>query len=142
MGKGNQSRRSKSVPPPEAPRSSGAIASESSGRRRGKIRQVWGEVKDGVTKKMFKRSKDSPSVLPNADLEGSSSTPNIEDAPSASGVEQDADPRSALGDAHDAADQMNTLSGPARTVASAGQNASSTLSILQTLSRTHISNPS
>ncbi|KAG1736445.1 uncharacterized protein EDB91DRAFT_1083406 [Suillus paluster] len=54
MGKGNQSRRSKPFPPPEAPGSSGAIANESlPGQHHGKICQVWGEVKDGVTKKIF-----------------------------------------------------------------------------------------
>ena len=62
-------------------------------------------------------------------------------APSAGGVEKDADPQSAgtaIQDARDTADRMNTLSGPARTVVSTGQNAPAALDTADNIVATYL----
>ncbi|KAG1845902.1 hypothetical protein DFJ58DRAFT_504138 [Suillus subalutaceus] len=115
MSEHNQSRNSNQNPPPETRTSSEATGGESSGtkgRRRGKIRRFLGKVKN-ATQKISHSPKDSRGrdpVLPNVDREGASSTANIEVRDAPSGVEQGADPQSALQDAKEAVKLMKPLS--------------------------------
>ncbi|KAG2097995.1 uncharacterized protein F5147DRAFT_816272 [Suillus discolor] len=81
------------------------------------------------------------SVLPNNDRAGSS-IPNIKVQDASAGVKQGADLQSvdkALRDASHAADQMNPLCGPARSVAlSTGKNASAALDDIDSIEATYL----
>ncbi|KIK35711.1 hypothetical protein CY34DRAFT_16857 [Suillus luteus UH-Slu-Lm8-n1] len=108
--------------------SSEAPTRGSSHRPRSKVGQILGKVKgsleDGVNK-LRTRSKDSRNRSPVPPHEHASSTPNIKAAPS--DVEVEADLQSVIRDTQQAAKRMHPLSGPAITVACAGQDAQTDL---------------
>ncbi|KAG2353382.1 hypothetical protein BDR07DRAFT_1383215 [Suillus spraguei] len=93
-------------------------ASGSSHRPRGKVGRFLQKVREGAKKLKISRSKDSINRNPVPPNEGASSIPNLE-APS--GVE--ADTKSALQEAQEAASGMHPLSGPTIAVDSEAQGA-------------------
>ncbi|KAG2122145.1 uncharacterized protein EDB93DRAFT_1259302 [Suillus bovinus] len=119
--------------------SSQAAAPGSSHRPRSKIGQFLKKLKEDA-KRFRRRSKDSRSqVSPAPPSSERLSTPNTDAAPS--DVEIEADTESALRGAQEVANRMHPLSGPAITAASVVEG-DQRISMLLTISRTHISNPS
>ncbi|KAG1851344.1 hypothetical protein DFJ58DRAFT_427154 [Suillus subalutaceus] len=117
MSKGKSSRGSTQ----QTHNSNETTAGEGPHRTRGKVNRFLGKVKDGVNKLRPSRSKDSRSrspVPPNVNQEGVSTT-----SAAPSGVEVEADTRSALQVTQEAVEVMHSLSGHATTVISLVQGA-------------------
>ncbi|KIK39900.1 hypothetical protein CY34DRAFT_807748 [Suillus luteus UH-Slu-Lm8-n1] len=128
MSEHNQSRNLRQDSPPKNRAFSEATAGGSSGRRRGKIHQFLGMVKNAtknISHSNVSRSCDP--VLQNIDFEGASSISNIKVQHTLSGVEQDVDPQSALQNAKEAVQLMKPPSGHMTSGASTAQNASADL---------------
>ncbi|KAG2098225.1 uncharacterized protein F5147DRAFT_656117 [Suillus discolor] len=121
----------RSGPPPHIEISNEPNPAERPGRPHGKICWFLGKVTNGAIKNIScSNLRDSCSrdpVLPNVDREGVSSISNIEIQDAPPGVEQGADPSSALQEANDAAKGMNLLSGHVTSGVSAAKNASTDL---------------